>query len=185
MMENRSAVKIIFVSFLFVVQVTHIFCQTPNDEIDRQQKAYQDSLHMDSIWKIYVYYGEKLGVELNGTEDIALLQAMTEWLGTPYKYAAHSKQGTDCSGFVYQVHKDIYNFTLNRSSYDMIHNVDKVAKEELQFGDIVFFKNSKRIFHVGLYIGNEKFIHAASSKMRGVSVNSLSENDYYTRYFYT
>lgn len=65
----------------------------------------------------------------------------------------------------------------------MIQDVKKVPKEELKDGDIVFFKiNGNKISHVGIYIGDNKFIHASTK--RGVVINDLNEV-YYKKYFYT
>jgi cell wall-associated NlpC family hydrolase len=130
----------------------------------------------------YTAYSQKLGVKLNGTEDIELLKSMVEWKGVPYKYGGSSKKGTDCSGFVGSVYKEVYGKQLKRTSVDMVENVRFVSKKELKAGDILFFKiNSRKISHVGIYIANNKFIHASTKN--GVVVSDLSQ-DYYADSFY-
>lgn len=131
----------------------------------------------------YENYSKKLGVTLKGTEDKKLIMGIAEWLGTPYVYGGCTKEGTDCSGFVKTLYKEIYHVDLNRSAADLFKNVSEVRKKNLKAGDLVFFKiNNKKISHVGIYISNNKFVHAATSK--GVMVSDLTEA-YYLKYYYT
>jgi len=130
----------------------------------------------------YTIYSQKLGVNLSGKEDKELIKSMAEWKGTPYKYAASTKKGTDCSGFVSSIYNEVYGKNLQRSSYDMVKDVDFVSKKNLKTGDILFFKiNGNKISHVGIYIANNKFIHAATKT--GVVVNDL-DMEYYKKSFY-
>jgi cell wall-associated NlpC family hydrolase len=130
----------------------------------------------------YGYYNQTLGVRLAHTENKSLLQTITDWLGTPYSYGASSRRGTDCSGFVSKVFKSVYGITLQRSSRSMFGNVKRVAKTHMKTGDLVFFSHGRgNIYHVGIYLKDGKFAHAACSG--GVMVSSLHEA-YYHRNFY-
>ncbi len=130
----------------------------------------------------YTYYSKKLGVNLSGKENKKLIKTIAEWKGTPYKYGGTSKSGTDCSGFVSSVYKTVYGKKLHRSSRDMYqYDVNKISKKNLKCGDLLFFKTSgKKVSHVGIYIADNKFIHAAS---KGVVVNDLDET-YYKKTYY-
>ncbi len=115
--------------------------------------------------------------------DKALIKEAKSWIGTKYKYGGHSRSGTDCSGFVMQVYKAVYDFKLPRTSRDQHDFCKKINKKDLKVGDLVFFatgKSSSKVSHVGLYIGNGEFIHASSSK--GVIITDLNKN-YYVRTF--
>ncbi len=105
------------------------------------------------------------------------------WIGTPYRYGGNDKSGVDCSGFVTAVFRDFYKTPLkNRRSQDIYDEVAPISKSQLREGDLVFFKiKHSRIDHMGIYLGNQKFVHASSS--RGVIISSL-ESPYYERYFY-
>jgi cell wall-associated NlpC family hydrolase len=86
-------------------------------------------------------------------------------LGTPYKYGGNSPDtGFDCSGFVDYVFRHTVGIRLPRSSYEISHLGHAVKRGELSTGDLVFFNTLHRKFsHVGIYLGNERFIHAPSS----------------------
>jgi len=130
----------------------------------------------------YGLYSQKLGVTLTGKEDRELIKSMADWKGTPYKYASNTKKGTDCSGFVSSIYNEVYGKKLERSSYEMINDVEIINKKNLQAGDLLFFKlKGKKISHVGIYIANNKFIHAETRT--GVVITDL-DKDYYKKGFY-
>jgi len=131
---------------------------------------------------VYAKYSEKWKVELCGNEDAKFLEEIDSWLGTPYVYGGKSKQGTDCSGMILTMYKTLYNLSLNRSANDMQKDVRFIDIDKAQLGDVLFFKISgDRVSHVGLYLGNRRFIHATTSK--GVMISSLDEDYYSKRYF--
>jgi hypothetical protein len=131
----------------------------------------------------YTFYSQKLGINFNGSEDLALLSCISEWMGVLYKYGGNSKEGTDCSGLVLAVFNEVYNIKMFRSSADQLKNVKQISQNELKAGDLVFFKiSNNNISHVGIYLGEHKFIHASTK--RGVVINSLDE-EYYKKYYYT
>ncbi|MCW8879339.1 MAG: NlpC/P60 family protein [Kangiellaceae bacterium] len=98
------------------------------------------------------------------------------WKGTPYKYGGLSSRGVDCSGFVFLAYKDVFNFSLPRMTRHQLRYGQRIEKSELQAGDLVFFKTSKKVWHVGIYIGDNRFIHASTSK--GVITSNL-DNPYW------
>ncbi len=117
-----------------------------------------------------------------GSEIVAFAK---KYLGVRYRSGGASPSGFDCSGFTYYVYKH-FGTTLSRSSSaQYASNVNKISKSELVPGDLVFFANPKRssksVGHVGIYIGNNSFIHA-SSPGDVVKITSLSDS-YYQRYY--
>ncbi|MBH3384750.1 C40 family peptidase [Pseudomonas juntendi] len=98
-------------------------------------------------------------------------------LGTPYVWGGSSpKKGFDCSGLVKYAFNDVANVDLPRTSNAMAqgHGV-KVAKGELKPGDLIFFNiKSRRVNHVAIYLGNDRFIHAPRRGKR-VSIDNLSK----------
>ncbi|HEX8330421.1 MAG TPA: C40 family peptidase [Hymenobacter sp.] len=130
----------------------------------------------------YNYYAQTLGLHLAHNENKDLLRTVTDWIGTPYRYGNNSRKGTDCSGFVTRVFREVYGITLQRSSRSMFSTTKHVAKAEMKTGDLVFFRRGKGpIYHVGIYLKDGKFAHSATNG--GVMVSSLKQ-DYYRRNFY-
>jgi len=98
-------------------------------------------------------------------------------LGTPYVWGGSSpKKGFDCSGLVKYAFNDVADVDLPRTSNAMAqgHGV-KVAKSDLKPGDLIFFNiKSRRVNHVAIYLGNDRFIHAPRRGKR-VSIDNLSK----------
>jgi len=86
-------------------------------------------------------------------------------IGVPYKYGGTSPvTGFDCSGFVGHVYKRSLGISLPRSTHQISQEGQAVKLAQLREGDLVFYDTNKRSFsHVGIYLGNDRFIHAPSS----------------------
>lgn len=114
---------------------------------------------------------------------LTLYTSIYEWIGTRYKYSAkNGKGGLDCSGFAKIIYKDVYQKELQGGSASIFPKTFALNKNELEVGDLVFFKIRKnRISHVGIYLGNNKFVHSAVKG--GVRIDSL-DSPYYKRTFY-
>ena len=101
-----------------------------------------------------------------------------EYLGTPYVLGGNGPNQFDCSGFTKYVYSH-FGYTLNRTATDQLQNGVSVSKDELQPGDLVFFKyrTSKPVSHVGIYIGNGEFIHASTNTYT-VKIDDLTRGHY-------
>ena len=127
------------------------------------------------------YLSQIMGVALSATSNMKLFHFVYDWIGTPYRFGGSSKKGIDCSAFTKQLYSDVFNLDIKRNSRDIFSMVSPVGKDELKEGDLVFFKiHSRRISHIGIYLGNNRFAHASS---KGVAISSL-DDAYYSRYFY-
>ena len=91
-----------------------------------------------------------------------LILAAKNYLGTPYRYGGASKAGIDCSGLVYMAALDSGLAALPRTARGMYNKVERISDSERQAGDLVFFSAYGLISHVGIYLGDGKFIHSAS-----------------------
>ncbi len=104
------------------------------------------------------------------------------WRGTPYRMGGLSKKGVDCSGFVFLTFLEQFNINLPRSTSTQIKAGVKVARNELQVGDLVFFKNKNNQRHVCIYFGESNFIHASTQK--GVKISSLLNTYWSSTYWF-
>lgn len=105
-----------------------------------------------------------------------LYQQLSEWKGVRYRYGGLDKSGVDCSGFVYLTLKRRFGLEAPRSTEGLSEYGVAVARSELQAGDLVFFKTGRSKSHVGIYVENNKFLHASTS--RGVMLSDM-EGDYW------
>lgn len=156
-------------------------------------------LNVGQVLQIPVMEKEEVPAEdevvslLDGIENVAeagdtselserVLGAAKEFLGIPYKFGGTTTKGIDCSAYVKRVFAAL-NIELPRTAREQFHVGEKIAKEELTPGDLVFFKTYSRRFasHVGIFLGDNKFIHA-SSKGKKVEISNL-DAPYYAKRF--
>lgn len=115
-------------------------------------------------------------------EDIAIYAVSL--VGSPYRLGGTSVEtGLDCSGFVGHVFKQSAGIVLPRDSQGMSEAAEPLAQDELRPGDLVFFNTLNRVFsHVGIYLGDGRFVHAASSRSGAVMVSSLADRYWRERF---
>ena len=117
----------------------------------------------------------------NTTPKERMLMEIIKYINTPYKYGGNSQDGIDCSAFTQNVFSSGLDILLLRSAREQFTQGYPIRnKEDLTFGDLVFFNTRRAVRpgHVGIYIGDKLFAHASSSK--GVIVSSL-EHKYYSK----
>lgn len=105
-------------------------------------------------------------------------------IGSPYKLGGNSPEtGMDCSGFVGHVFRATLGLSLPRDSRAISESARPLADDELRPGDLVFFNTLNRAYsHVGIYLGDKRFVHAASSRTGSVMVSRLDETYWQDRY---
>ena len=103
------------------------------------------------------------------------------WQGTPYHLGGESLQGVDCSSLVKQVFKSSFNIVLPRTTSLQVQKGYSIKKLHLQVGDLVFFKTGWKTRHVGIYMGENQFFHASTSK--GVIISDL-DNVYWNKKYW-
>jgi lipoprotein Spr len=121
-------------------------------------------------------YANLLGVAPTSLTNLELLAQMEKWFGTQYCFGGSTDSCIDCSSFTQVILRDVYNVKIPRNSQQQFDASTKIETENLKEGDLVFFNTvsaSMIITHVGVYVCNNKFVHASTSK--GVTINDLSE----------
>ncbi len=114
-------------------------------------------------------------VSLSNIEAVkkALYAQLKEWDAVEYDYGGLSKEGVDCSGFVYLTYRSNFGIELPRTAQEQSHVGLSIVQRQLRPGDLVFFKTGRRTRHVGIFVEGRKFLHA--SKSNGVMLSSLDD----------
>lgn len=136
---------------------------------------------------MYLSYIENDNTDISGTlmagvSKRKVMEAILDWLGTPYYFGGTSERGIDCSAFTRQVFYTSASILLPRTASEQFKIGIPVKRESLEFGDLVFFHTRRHAYasHVGIYLGDNLFAH--SSSRYGVTVSSL-ESQYYSKRF--
>lgn len=121
-------------------------------------------------------------IQANDRASGVALQALAH-LGTPYRMSGLSPQtGFDCSGLVAYVYREGAGMTLPRNTFDLSRLGEAIEPAALRPGDLVFYNTQQRDYsHVGIYLGEERFIHAPSSGGE-VRVENLRADYWVRRY---
>lgn len=170
-----EGVKIAFFTFTFSFFIGLTSCKTTHTASHTAKPKATATTSSSS--KKYA----KLGIEADKNSNLKLYDEVIDWWGTPYKYGGEDKSGADCSGFVQVVFSKVYNKKVPRTTKQQYEACKKIGRNNLKEGDLVFFETGgKGISHVGIYLKDDRFAHASSSK--GVMVNSLDE-EYYDKHY--
>ncbi|WP_372641976.1 NlpC/P60 family protein [Ancylomarina sp.] len=103
-----------------------------------------------------------------------------KYKAVPYKYGGTSIKGFDCSGFVQFTYKNIFNISLPRTTRLMLKEGTAIKKTQLRIGDLVLFRTSKRYRHVGIFMGDNLFMHVSTKK--GLMKSNLN-NPYWLKHY--
>ena len=153
-----------------------------NDKINSSEKPAPVA-KMERYTDLQFKYAILENAPVEEMKNIRLLEFMDEWYGTDYHYGGTGKAGIDCSAFVSQLMSNVYGISnLPRISSDQYLQTRRIARTQLNEGDLVFFHTvgrQKKVTHVGVYLRNNKFVHASIS---GVMISDMGEGYYATHY---
>lgn len=162
----KTILKYVSLSLLFYL----VSCKH-QQSISKQGDSTADKNTSNKLKK---EYSVKLGVSESDIKNAKLYQFINEWYGVPYKYSGKDKSGIDCSGLASILYLQVYKKIISSNTNALVDEVKKIKESDLREGDLVFFVTfGKKISHVGVYLQNNKFVHASSKK--GVMISDLNE----------
>ena len=109
-----------------------------------------------------------------------LMDQYADWKGVRYRLGGTSKRGIDCSAFVQTTFREQFGLDLPRSTYEQKDSGKSINRGKLRPGDIVLFRAGSTGRHVGIYLGNDNFVHASTSS--GVMISNLNDSYWKKRY---
>lgn len=163
-----------------------------DEDIDGEEDAAEDDRFFSSVFDNTRQFSDNdfssdleirkdfLGKWSSPEETQLLVKVATEFIGAPYRLGGSSVKGLDCSSFVQKIYR-IFDVKLPRVAREQSQVGVTIDRGELVEGDLVFFHTNRSFGHVGIYIGNDEFVHA-SSKQRVVRIDSLNSPYYQKRF---
>ena len=124
-------------------------------------------------------YAQLLDVEVEQAINVNLFKVLDEWMGTRYRLGGSTKDGIDCSAFTQILFSSLYGLNIPRTAREQFDFSQRISRAELKEGDLVFFNTIGGVSHVGMYLQNNKFVHASTG---GVTISDLYD-DYWMRKF--
>jgi cell wall-associated NlpC family hydrolase len=139
------------------------------------------TVNAEVLSMLQIKYSIALDVAAESITNLSLYQAIEEWYGTRYRFGGTTKKGIDCSSLMQKLYTASYNLEIPRTAITQYRATTRLTQDDLKEGDLIFFHTTRSgISHVGLYLGNRRFIHASSS--RGVVISNLDESYYVKAY---
>lgn len=159
-----------------------------------EESEIEEEVQEEIITPLQKKYAEILEVAPEEITNTDLYTFIDEWMGTTYLWGGETKAGIDCSSFTQRLFMVVYDWYIERTAQDQMDSEATKTFAGIQFfeeGDLVFFRAhddlSKTINHVGVYLGNNKFVSATSTRGKsgnsGVKITDLSD-PYWTKRFF-
>ncbi|MEP6746181.1 MAG: NlpC/P60 family protein [Bacteroidota bacterium] len=135
----------------------------------------------ENYMQLQFKYAILMDVPVEALSNLKLFAFIDDWYGTPYHFGGNNKNGIDCSAFSGNLMTAVFGVGLPRMAKEQYSVCEHVKKDDLEEGDLVFFHTTRKgISHVGVYLGNNKFVHASLNY--GVTISDMSDG-YYARAF--
>ena len=129
---------------------------------------------------LQVKYAVLLNTPAEEVRNTKMFAFIDDWYGTPYRLGGTTKKGVDCSAFSQFLFAAVYGFSIPRTAREQYSLTTRISRTELKEGDLVFFNTRGGISHVGIYLQNNKFVHASTSG--GVMISDIFD-EYWARKF--
>ncbi|MFL5763832.1 MAG: C40 family peptidase [Bacteroidia bacterium] len=167
--------RLIYFSLLLFISMAGSSCRSHKETVSKDPEVKESK-------NVRKKYAVLLNVDPDKVDNIKLYSFIDDWYGVPYKYGGKAKSGIDCSNFTCTLYANVYGRSISGTSSSLYEQCKTVSKKDLEEGDLIFFKiDSDKISHIGVYLQNNKFVHATTKK--GVMIDDLDEA-YYQKYYY-
>lgn len=140
--------------------------------------AKTNDASVESAGGLQFKYSLLLDTEVETLRNIPLLRVIDEWYGVHYVYGGGTKSGIDCSALMQVFFTTLYGISLPRTAKMQYDASRRISRTELKEGDLLFFNTRGGVSHVGMYLANNKFVHAST---KGVAISDMFDPYYAAR----
>lgn len=149
--------------------------------VDPEAIANENTSVVDPDTLGHIYYSKIFDMPVDSMANIKMFHTVENWMGTPYKLGGSTHWGIDCSQFASKIYSSISGSLVGQTCREIIRRVHRLSQVQLKPGDFVFFKiHGPSVSHMGVYLGNNKFVHSSVSK--GVMISDLTD-PYFQKHF--
>lgn len=149
--------------------------------IDAPQKSnYVSNTTIEQATSLQIKYSLLLNTPVEEVTNTRMFEFIDDWYGTKYRLGGTTKKGIDCSAFSQYLFATVYCISLPRTAREQYKMTNRISRTELKEGDLIFFNTRGGVSHVGVYLQNNKFVHAAGSG--GVMISDIFDS-YWVRRF--
>lgn len=138
------------------------------------------TVSIEKVSSIQFKYAQLLNRNVEEITNTSLYNFIEEWWETRYRYGGSTKSGIDCSAFTGLLMSSVFAIKLPRTAREQYSQCEKVGRDDMQEGDLVFFNTRGGVSHVGVYLGDVYFVHASTNN--GVIISRL-DDPYYEKRF--
>jgi len=150
----------------------------------KETATTHNSTHRESgaenLSPLQVKYAVLLSTPAEEVKNTKMFDFIDDWYGTPYRLGGTTKKGVDCSAFSQFLFASVYGLSIPRTAREQYNLTNRISRTELKEGDLIFFNTHGGISHVGVYLQNNKFVHASTSG--GVMISDIFD-EYWVRRF--
>ncbi len=171
--QKREFINGIEVTLGSTTKTKHNTNSDPNGNTKKESENYTSKSEKEKAHYLQLKYAVIVDVPTNKLKNVELLELIDKWWGTKYCIGGNTQKCIDCSGFTQILLREIFYTTLPRTSQEQYKESRRVELEDLREGDLVFFGSGRSISHVGVYLQNNKFVHASTSV--GVTITDLND----------
>lgn len=150
------------------------------DLVFANNNSESENPYIEKISSLQLRYSLLLNTEVEKIHNIKMFEFIDNWYGTRYRLGGTTKNGIDCSAFSQLFFSTVYGINLPRTSKEQYYKSQKISRSHLQEGDLIFFNTRGGVSHVGIYLQNNKFVHAATSN--GVMISDFFDPYWHSRF---
>ena len=156
-----------------IIPVTKKETQTAGNKFSGQNEE-------ENLSELQVRYSVLLNTPAEEIRNTKMFEFIDDWYGTPYRLGGTTKKGVDCSAFSQFLFAAVYGLSIPRTAREQYNLTSRISRTELIEGDLIFFNTRGGVSHVGVYLQNNKFVHASTSG--GVMISDIFD-EYWERKF--